>query len=373
MERGEMRILYVTTIGGTMPLFVDLIETLVREGTTVDIACNDRESRVPESYGELGCRTYTIDCSRSPLDRGNIRAIRQIRRIVEDGAYDIVHCHTPIAAACARLACRKLRRRGAKVIYTAHGFHFYKGAPVKNWLIYFPVEWVCSWMTDVLITINKEDSERAKRLLHAKRFEYVPGVGVNLERFRGVDGSKVREEMGLHSSDRLLLSVGELNSNKNHQLVVRCLPALEPNVHYAVAGEGDLAKTLQSLAQELSVAERFHLLGYRRDVPELMAAADAYVLPSFREGLNVSLMEAMASGLPCAAGRIRGNTDLIDEDRGALFDPKSLDSLEIALRKLLTTTDQAIAGMILRCHNMVSTFDVAAIISQMSEIYISCK
>ena len=316
-----MRILYVTTVGTTMGFFTSLVSELVASGDVVEIATNDRDFAVPDVYTEMGCAVHTIDCERSPLKPGNLRAIRQLRELTAGGAYDIIHCHTPIAAACTRIACRRTRKKGTKVVYTAHGFHFFKGSPLKNWLIYYPVEWVCSWMTDVLVCITQEDFDRARKRLHARRVEYVPGVGVDLSRFEDIDGARVRNELGLAPDDMLLLSIGELNRNKNHQVVVRALAQLPANVHYAVAGRGDQGDALVALAKELGVGDRYHMLGFRDDVPELMAAADAYVLPSMREGLNVSLMEAMASGLPCAVSKIRGNVDLIDDD-SARFDPR---------------------------------------------------
>lgn len=159
-----------------MGFFKNFIKELLEDGHTVDIATNETTSKVPDCYREWGCQIYQISCTRSPFNKGNIDAIRQIRKIAADGSYGIVHCHTPIAAMCTRLACRKLRKSGLKVFYTAHGFHFYKGAPLKNWLVYYPIEWLCAHWTDVLITINKEDFELAKKKMKAKRVEYVPGV-----------------------------------------------------------------------------------------------------------------------------------------------------------------------------------------------------
>ena len=161
-----MKILYITTVGGTMNFFNSLIKELINDGYTIDIATNEVASKVPDCYKEWGCKIYHISTSRSPFSFGNIKAIKQIKKIAKD--YDLVHCHTPLAGMATRLACRKLRKKqGLKVIYTAHGFHFYKGAPKKNWMIYYPIEKMCSRWTDVLITINKEDYELAKRKMKA--------------------------------------------------------------------------------------------------------------------------------------------------------------------------------------------------------------
>lgn len=335
-----MKLLYVTTVGMTMCFFQPLIQNLLNSDNTVDIACNEATSKIPDCYRQWRCDIFPISWERSPFSSGNLKAIKQIRNIVNEGHYDIVHCHTPIAAACTRIACRKARKNGVKVIYTAHGFHFYKGAPLKNWLIYYPIEKLCSHWTDVLITINTEDYAFAKKRMKAHRVEYVPGVGVDLSKYcrLGINKAKKRSEIGVPEDAILLLSVGELNGNKNHETVIRALSQLaDKNIYYVVAGKGERAERLIEVANEVGVSDRFRLLGFRNDVNELLEIADVYILPSFREGLNVSLMEAMAKGLPCVVGRIRGNVDLIDEKGGYLFSPNSISECKIVIRKLLNS------------------------------------
>ena len=329
-----MRILYVTTIGATMGFFKSLINELIAEGHIVDIACNEMESAVPNCYREWGCTIHQINCSRSPLKADNVKAISELSRIVKDNNYDIVHCHTPIASMCTRLACRKIRKLGLKVIYTAHGFHFYKGAPLKNWLLYYPVEKICSYFTDTLITINKEDYDLAKRTMKSKKIEYVPGVGIDVDRFRNVvvDRKAKRQELEIPEDTFLLISVGELNENKNHEVVVKAVGELkDKNIHYAIAGAGHLKEHLLKVAEGVGVQERIHLLGFRSDVNELYKVADLCCFPSKREGLPVALMEAIASGISCLASQIRGNVDLINHINGNLFDLKKSNlALEIS-------------------------------------------
>lgn len=335
-----MKILYVTTISLTMnSFFKPHVEMLVRNGNQVDIACNYKDLALDSLYETLGCNYYQIDFSRSPLSKDNIKAYGQLKSVVENGRYDIVHCHTPNAAVITRLVCRKFRKKnGLKVFYTAHGFHFYKGAPKLNWLVYYPVEKYCSRFTDKLITINREDYELAKHKFHAGQVHYVPGVGVDLSRFENVrvDRAAKRKEIGVPEDAFLLLSVGELNENKNHQVVIRALAKLnDPNVHYAIAGTGDKREYLLELAKELGVEKQLHLLGYRKDIPELNYAADVFCFPSIREGLAVSVMEAMACGLPVICSAIRGNTDLITEDPDLLFAPTDVASCKKAIEKVL--------------------------------------
>ena len=236
-----------------------------------------------------------------------------------------------------RLAAHKIK---TKINYTTHGFHFYKGAPLKNWLLYYPVERFLSRWTDVLVLINKEDFERAKKAFHAKRTEYLPGVGIDLKRFETNEELRIqkRAELGLKTGDIMLFSVGELNDNKNHGIVIRTIANLNhPNIHYYVCGKGDWQESYEEMIRKLGVQDRVHIMGYQEDVVSFYQAADIFVLPSKREGLSVALMEAMASGKPVICADIRGNRELIDNKKGGYIIKKNTEGEYVcALQKLLT-------------------------------------
>lgn len=366
-----MKILYVTTISLTInSFFKPHIEMLFKEGHHVDLACNYNDLPFDNLYTELGCNFYQIDFSRSPLSPDNIKAYGQLKKVIENGNYDIVHCHTPNAAAITRLVCRKLRKTSdLKVFYTAHGFHFYKGAPKLNWMIYYPVEKICSKYTDKLLTINHEDFDLAKSKFKAKEVCYVPGVGIDLSRFENIeiDRTEKRKETGIPNDAFLLLSVGELNENKNHQVVIKALAKLNnPNIHYAIAGVGDKKDHLLNLASELGISEQLHLLGYRKDIPELFAATDVFCFPSFREGLSASLMEAMACGLPAVCSRIRGNSDLIDKNGGVLFAPDSVDDCHKAIQNIIKSDIKRMGDT---NKERIINYSVEKIVMKMKSIY----
>lgn len=339
-----MKILYVTTIGNTMSFFKDFIKKLLNDGYIVDIATNDSVSSVPECYKEWECRIFSLSCNRAPINKGNLIAIKQIRNLVKKEKYDIVHCHTPIAAACTRLACRKLRKtQNVKVIYTAHGFHFYKGASKLNWLVYYPVEKICSYFTNKLITINREDYKLAKKKMKAKEVCYVPGVGIDLSKFENIQVNRAekRKEIGVPKDCFLLLSVGELNENKNHKIIIKALAKLNnPNVHYAIAGVGDKKDYLIQLSKDLGVSEQVHLLGYRNDVAELNCSADVFCFPSYREGLGLAAIEAMACGLPIITSNVHGINDYSDDGvTGYKTAPTNVDGFADAIQKLIINPD----------------------------------
>ena len=332
-----MKILYVTTVSVTMGFFPAHIRMLQEEGHTVELACNLDEP-LPEKVIKLGCTKHHIPFSRSPLSRDNVRAYRELKRLLDEKHYDIVHTHTPNASAVVRLTCRKLRKQGLKVFYTAHGFHFYDGAPWKNWLLFYPVEWLCSHWTDTLITINREDYDRACKCFCAKMTAYVPGVGVDTTKFGcyGTRESK-RQELGIPQTATVLLTVGELNENKNQAVILRAMAELKnPDLHYVLCGQGEKEDGLRQLARELGITDRVHLLGFRHDVPEIYPATDIYLCPSFREGLNVSIMEAKASGLPVICSDIRGNRDLVEESvNGLRCKPDDVTAFAEAIHRLM--------------------------------------
>lgn len=230
-----------------------------------------------------------------------------------------------------------------KVIYTAHGFHFYDGAPKKNWILYYPIEKYVSKYTDVLITINKEDYKRAISHFHEKRTFYVPGVGVDVKKFSDVciDRNKRRKELGVSPEDFLLISVGELSVRKNQIVVLKALaeikrknPEISAQFKYILVGQGKLEEEYKKFIQSHSLEKTVTLLGFRTDIPELLKASDLFVFPSLQEGLPMALMEAMASGLPIVCSRIRGNVDLIEDgENGYLCDPGSDEEFTV---KILT-------------------------------------
>lgn len=275
---------------------------------------------------------HQVDFTRNAAELAkHMKAYRQLKAILEKRNYEFIHCHTPIAAAIARVAAHHTK---TQIIYTAHGFHFFKGAPLKNWLFYYPVEKLLSWWTDCLITINREDYKRAKKKFHAKRTEYVPGVGIDLEKFSSgfVDINEKRKSLGISENEIMLLSVGELSERKNHEAVIRALAEIDnAEIKYFVAGQGGLQGHLSALIKEYGMEDNITLLGYRTDISELCQAADLFVFPSKQEGLPVAMMEAIACGTPVICSRIRGNVELIQNEM-AMFDPDDVKELTACLR-----------------------------------------
>ncbi len=338
-----MKLLYITSLSGHRinSFMRSAIVAANEENLDMTIACN--MTNADKILYEQDCKQYGIkmahiDFDRNPLSRMNMSAKKQLTKLIRENNFDIIHCNTPIGGVLGRI-CGK-EQNVPYIIYMAHGFHFWHGAPIKNWLLYYPVEKMLAYYTDLIITINQDDYILAKEKLKAKKIEYVHGVGVDLSKFdtkKNVNPPDFRNSICCKSEDILLLSVGELNDNKNQSIVIRAMSKLKKDkVHYIVAGQGGKKKELLNLAEKLGVKDRVHLLGYRSDVLQIYREADIFVFPSKREGLPSSIMEAMASGKPCVVSRIRGATDLIEEGKGGyFFDPSNVDELVSVLEKTL--------------------------------------
>lgn len=370
-----MRILYITTVGKTMSFFISLITELVEEGTKVDIAANQLggESPFPEKFESLGCKEFDIDCVRKPLAVSNIKAIHQIGNIVNAGNYDIVHCHTPIAALCSRIACYRARKHGLKVIYTAHGFHFYKGAPLKNWIIYYPIEKLCAALTDVIITINYEDYQRATKRFKNTSVKYIPGVGIEYDRFNNAYAESFRNSLGLSDNDFILASVGEINKNKNHKVVIQALSKInDQSIHYVIAGTGSLQKELELLVSKYGLEKQVHFLGFRKDVHLLYSSADVCVFPSIREGQGIAAIEGMASGLPLIVSDNRGLRGIVSNENAIICKYNDSDAFANAIL-YLKNNRSVMETMRENNIRLSKRFDKRIINSKMKEIYYSVK
>lgn len=365
-----MKILFVTTISNTVNAFLmPHIKLLIDNGHKVDLAFNTVQEVNPELIN-MGCRVYDIEFNRNPFNLKNFSAFKKIKKLIENNNYDVVHTHTPVASVLTRLACKNMKE--IIVFYTAHGFHFYKGAPPKNWLLYFTIELWLSKFTDVLITINNEDYIRAKKFFKARNIEYIPGIGLDIKKFSEVivNKSKKRKELGIPENAFVVLSVGELNDNKNHETIIKSISKINnPNIYYVICGEGPLEKYLKKLAKSLGIENRVLLLGYRDDVYEIYKVADIFTFPSKREGLGMAALEAMASGLPIITSNVHGIVDYSDNNKtGYCFAPNDVNKFSSAILKLYN--NEKLRKKIGEYNkNVVKKFSLKYVLERMEDIY----
>lgn len=321
---------------------------------------------------QYGIKMVHIDFDRNPLGIKNLLATKQLLELMEKEQYDIVHCNTPTGGVVGRV-CARIKRI-PYVIYQPHGFHFWKGAPLKNRMLYYPVEKFLAKWTNSLITINKEDFEVAKKFSYRKPGGacYVPGVGIDIGKIKlqkqNANRSAKRSDLGIPDDAFVMISVGELNSNKNHAYAIDAfLKAAIPNSYYIICGEGKAKEHLENIIAENKAADRIKLLGYRSDVVEILNIANLYIFPSKREGLSVALMEAMAMELPCAASKIRGNVDLLPDSK-LIFSTQNEEELVDAMKA--ATDPDIVRDEVAKNSRNLNNFTMEKSVDAMEKIYL---
>lgn len=368
------KLLYITHFSGLRVnrFWLTSIEAAHAAGYEFHLACNmcgaDKDI-FPQQCNTLGIIPHQIDFERNPLSSKNKIAYKQLLQLMKAEGFEIVHCNTPIGGLLGRL-CAK-RASVPYVIYQAHGFHFWKGAPLKNRIVYYSVEKAMAKYTDALLTINQEDFAAASRF-HLKkngRVEYIPGVGIETQTIRNttVDRSQKRNELHIPDDAIVFLTVAELGPEKNHETAIRAFQqAGIPNSYLLICGKGRHKDALSNLIADLHCQDNVKLLGYRTDVMEIYKIADCFVFASLREGLSVALMEAMASGLPCIASKIRGNIDLLPES-ALLFQPTNVSQLADLMKK--TVSANVRQNEINRNLTYIQNFDSSIVTKKTIEIY----
>lgn len=349
-------------------------------GCEVHIACNfdymndtdvERTRKYTERIKNDEIYIHNIRFARSPFSPKNIKAYRELKRIIDSERFDLIHCHTPAVSFMTRVAARKARRQGTVVMYTCHGFHFHNSSSKKNWLLYYPAEKFLSRFCDYIVTINKEDFNRAKTF-HCKNVRYIPSVGVDINRIKALKINKAekRKEIGVPDEKILVISAGELIERKNHEVIIRALGKLQdPDIYYAIAGKGPLLDRLKQVASEVGISDRVLFLGFRTDVFELYHAADISAFPSKIEGLGLAGVEAMAAGIPLVSSNVHGILDyVIDGKTGYAIPPNDVDGFASALEKL--AHDPALReSMRQNCLDAVEPFELSNALNVMWDIY----
>lgn len=344
------KVLIVATVISMVEWFnKDLINYLIETGDyEIDVAANldyvsdTDEKRTNEFLIEMeskGVRFKNISFTRSPFSLKLLRNYFELKKLIKSGNYHIVHCHTPVAGMLTRLAAKSSRKNKTKVIYTAHGFHFFYGSSKSSWLVYYPIEKFLSRYTDAIITINQEDYKVAGTF-NAKENYYIPGVGVDLAQFElnKQIGMDKRDNLDIPQDATVILHIAELNKNKNQDTLLAAFASMEERnkCYLVLCGKGDLEEHYKKMSKELDIDKKVIFAGFRNDIPEILSMADIFVFPSFREGLPVSVIEAMASGLPVIASNIRGISDLIDSGKGGyLIEPDNIKLWTSKLKELI--------------------------------------
>lgn len=340
------KILLVATVQSHIAQFHrPLAEVLHAHGYEVHAAARNNLAEKNGLQLDFVDKVFDVRFSRSPKSKDNITAYNQLKAIVDSGNYEVVHCNTPMGGMIARLATRAARKKGTKLFYTAHGFHFYDGAPKKNWMIFYPIEKFFSRMTDVLITITHEDYKVASEAFHCK-VAYIHGVGVSGERYKPVtieEKLAQRRRMGYSQNAKILLCIGELNSNKNQVMAIRMMHkvvAKYPEAMLLLAGNGPKQKFLEQLIKQEELERNVKMIGYVTNLQDYQHIIDVQISCSLREGLPLNIVESMLSGNPVVAGLNRGHRELIQDGiNGYIVDPNDYEAMSERVLNLLDNND----------------------------------
>lgn len=374
------RVLMVASVVSMIESFNrDNIRTLQNMGYEVHVATNfewgsmyseEKVERVKQSLREEGVILFQIDFERDIKKmNGHVRAFQQLKRVMTAQSYAFIHCHSPIGGVIGRLVARQT---DTPCMYTAHGFHFFKGSPSLNWMLYYPVERTLARLTDTIVTINQEDFSRAQTFKTTHTFR-IPGIGVDTKRIEQVHINRPlkRQSLGVDTdTDFVLLSVGELNENKNHETIIRAIAELgDPSIRYWIAGTGDARPQLERVIRETNLTNQVQLLGFRDDVFEVMKAADCFVFPSKREGLGMAALEAMAAGLPIITSNVHGINDYsVDGVTGFKCAPNDIQGFARAIRTMRLDFELS-HQMGLHNSQSAKAFDVERSHEEMKQIY----
>lgn len=338
-----MKVLLTATVQSHICQFhKPLVEVLHDYGYEVHVAARNNLAEKNGLKLDFVEKIYDVPFARSPKSKDNLRAYKKVKKIIEKEHYEVVHCNTPMGGIITRLAARKARQRGTKVYYTAHGFHFYKGAPKKNWIVFYPIEKLFSRITDKLITITQEDYELASRKFHCK-VEKIHGVGVDGKRYHAVskeEKDRIKKDLGYAEKQKVILCVGELLPNKNQKMIISAMQEIVKEYSDAkllLAGNGTEKENLEELIKSYHLENNVRMLGYVTNLQEYQKIADVCVACSKREGLPLNVVEAMLSGTPVVATKNRGHRELLHNgETGFLVEIDDVITLEKRVLELLS-------------------------------------
>lgn len=369
-----MKVLYVATVRSHIGQFhMPVIKALKDSGHIVHAAFKDNSIDKPGLDLSILDKTFNVPFARSPYSTDNVSAYKRLKEIIDTGEYDIIHCHTPVGGVVTRLAAMDARKKGTKVFYTAHGFHFYKGASKLNWALFFPVEKMLSGYTDTLITINKEDYDNAvNHHFKANRIVKINGVGVDLSKFHIVDNQRkeqIRKSLSISDDTFVMLYAADLSKRKNQPMIFDSLAKLSERnrkILLLCPGQPILKDEYVQKCNELGISEMVEFMGYRRDIDQLLAACDCVISSSRQEGLPLNLIEAAASGKYIIATDVRGNADVVAQSGyGELVALNDSDAMAKAIYKRINSKDE----MPQSAHQRVAVYDEKQIVHEVMKLY----
>lgn len=344
------KILITSTDVMMIQFLVPHVQNLYSNGHQVDVACSNAAGYEKEGYREgiikqlpEGSRYFTLHLERNPFSLKFKQGYTELKSIINSTNYDLIWTNEPVMSVATRLAALEARKKGTKLLYLVHGFHFFKGAPLINW-VFYPVEKIMSYSCDAMCMINWADYEFCKRHMQGIPVYHIDGIGLKVNKFKDivVDRDRKRKELGVSEDEILVLSVGELQVRKNHIAMLKAIASLNNSkIKYMICGCGALKDMLVQKASELGIGGNLLLPGHRYDIPEILKSADIFAHPSQREGLGIAAIEAMAAGLPLVSSNVQGIADFSKTGiTGYCLEPNDVKGYADALRSLIENPDE---------------------------------
>lgn len=346
------------------------IEDLKKYGAEVDCICSKTGFWFDELRDKFGLNMIEVSMERSPLKIKNWKAYKTLKRLQKQNNYNLIYCQQPVGGLLGRLIGKKFK---IPVIYTAHGFFFFKGnSKIKNFIFKNAEKYLAKY-TDALITMNNEDFSACQNWKCKNVFK-INGIGIDEIKYDNskFDKKEFKRSLGLEDDDKIILSVSEFIKRKNYPTMLRSFAKLcekEQNVKYVLCGTGILFDEMKQYAKELGIENDVLFLGYRKDINKIMQISDVFFHESFQEGLTMSIMEAMHFKLPVVTSAVRGNEDLIDNEKGGYITGCLDEDLQVeCLIKILNNKELA-KKMGDYNHNKIKDYYLDTVRSQLKDIY----
>ena len=346
------------------------IKYLQEKGNIVECVCAKTGFWFDELRDKYGLKVHEIDFGRNPLKFKNFGAYKKLKLLQKENKFDLIYCQQPVGGMMGRLLGKKFK---LPVIYTAHGFHFFNGAPLVNRLVYKPVEKWLSKYTDILITINEEDYQNALKM-KAKNVFKINGIGMEFKKYDIIEETRqeIRKSLGIKDEEFVIVTVAEFIKRKNYKTMINVIKGLKDKgvkVKFLVCGRGQDEEKIKQQIIDLDIKEQVNILGYRKDINRILTGADVFMLTSFQEGLTLSVIEAMSYGLPCAVSNVRGNRDLIvDGQGGIVVDATNVDGFVDRIKELSNNV-QLRAKMGEFNKEESKKYTIETVLNQLAEIY----
>lgn len=370
------KVLIVATVFKFLSFEETDMNTLKQMGFEIHTATNMKTAGWLKDDGTLDyldIKKHQIDFARKPFSKQNIVAYKQLKKLLSQEKFELIHCHTPVAATILRGAAIKAKKRGTKIIYTSHGFHFHHASGIKSWFIYYPIEYIMAFCCDMIITINKEDYNVVQKF-HTKQKKYIPGVGVDVKHIMNmqIDKNKVRSKFQIPPEAFLILSVGELSERKNHKVIIKAIAQLrDPEVYYLICGTGNQKEYLEKLADKCGIRNQVIFAGQQQheEVLKLGHAADIGALPSLIEGLGLTGIEILSAGKPIIASGVHGIKDyVVTNQTGICCSPYSVEEFKNAI-EILKANRELYVHCCEEAPQMALKFDIDNVKRKMEENY----